>query len=280
MERYSNKLRVVKSLIGRASTIIEMLAEDARSIRLGEISERLDLPKSATHRLLATLCRIGWVEQEQETGFYRLTLRLAITGQRFLIATRIPDICQPVLDELAHESRELVRMAIIEGEGLTWVAFSQGARSGLVYEPELIAKVPLHATASGKAWLSMLPLDEAMRIVLKDGFGSPDQFGPRCVRSVEALMTELEVTRERGWGLAVEEAELGVTAIAGAIRLQGAKAPVVATVSIAGPLLRFPRSRLEELAGILQATAEKLGRLWPLRSFQPRATRRKAWSAR
>src|SRR5215471_8471856 len=131
MERYSSKLRVVKSLIARAFTVIEMLADDARSVRLGEISEHLDLPKSATHRLLATLCRIGWVEQERETGFYRLTLRLAITGQRFLIATRIPDICQPVLDELAHESRELVRMAIIEGEGLTWVAFSQGAQSGL-----------------------------------------------------------------------------------------------------------------------------------------------------
>ena len=69
---------------------------------LGEIAERLDLPKSGAHRLLATLVDLGWAEQDPDTGFYRLTMRLAVLGQQFYVATGIPDMCQPLLDRLAH----------------------------------------------------------------------------------------------------------------------------------------------------------------------------------
>ena len=63
--------------------------------------ERLELPKSGAHRLLATLVDLGWVEQDPETSFYRLTMRLTTLGQRFYVATGIPDISQPMLDRLA-----------------------------------------------------------------------------------------------------------------------------------------------------------------------------------
>ena len=33
-------------------------------------------------------------------------------------------------------------MAVVEGERLSWVAFVQGRRSGLVYQPEMIGMVP------------------------------------------------------------------------------------------------------------------------------------------
>jgi len=46
---------------------------------------------------------MGWVEQYPETGFYRLTLRLAIMGQRVLLGTRIPDLTRPILQKLAED---------------------------------------------------------------------------------------------------------------------------------------------------------------------------------
>ena len=46
----------------RCLSIIELLADGAGSMALGTISERLDLPKSGAHRLLATLVDLGWVE--------------------------------------------------------------------------------------------------------------------------------------------------------------------------------------------------------------------------
>ncbi|TIU06269.1 MAG: IclR family transcriptional regulator, partial [Mesorhizobium sp.] len=139
-------------LIERCFATIELLADEAKSLRLEDIAERLDLPKSAVHRLLTTLCLIGWIEQDSKTGPYRLTLRLAILGRRFMVATEIPDICQCIVDRLAQDSKELVRMATVKQDGLAWTACAQGAKAGLIYEPETTAEVPLPVTADGKAW--------------------------------------------------------------------------------------------------------------------------------
>src|SRR5882724_9307407 len=104
----------------RCLAIIELLAERAASMPLGEIAERLGLPKSGAHRLLATLVDLGWAEQQPDTAFYRLTMRLAVLGQRFFDATRIPDICQPLIEHLAVQSREFVRLAVVDGDSLVW----------------------------------------------------------------------------------------------------------------------------------------------------------------
>src|SRR4029434_1981041 len=161
-------MKVVNPLLERCFQLIEFLAEEPRAYRLGVISERLGLQKGAAHRLLAALCGMGWVEQEPETGFYRLTLRLAIMGQRVLLATRIPDLTRPILQKLAEESQELVRMAIVEGDRLSWVAFVQGRRTGLIYQPEMIGRVPLPVTANGTAGRSTLRLYEPMRIAREE----------------------------------------------------------------------------------------------------------------
>jgi DNA-binding IclR family transcriptional regulator len=250
----------------RCLAIIELLAEGARELPLGEIAERLSLPKSAAHRLLATLLETGWAEQSRDTGFYRLSMRLAVLGQQFYVATGIPDICQPLLDRLARECREFVRLAVVDGHTLVWVAHAQGASSGLMYQPSLASNtVPLFATASGKAWLATLPTDDAMQIVMKNGgLKNADRYGPNVVRSVEALLRELKATARRGYGIALSEAEFGVTAVAAAIRA-GDDGPALGTVSIAGPSARMTERRAQELSPLVLRTASELADLWPLR---------------
>jgi DNA-binding IclR family transcriptional regulator len=105
-----------------------------------------------------------------DTSFYRLTMRLAILGQRFYDATGIPDICQPLLDRFASECREFARLAVVDGDSLVWVAHAQGAAGGLLYQPSLSTNtVPLYATASGKAWLATMEPEHAIEAVLKNG---------------------------------------------------------------------------------------------------------------
>ena len=251
----------------RCLAIIELLAEGARTVPLGEIAERLSLPKSGAHRLLATLVDLGWAEKDPETSFYRLTMRLATLGQQFYVATGIPDVCQPLLDRLAQQCREFVRLAVVDGHSLVWVAHAQGATSGLVYQPSLMSNtVPLFATASGKAWLATLPSDQAMRVVMDNG-GLKDahRYGPNVVSSIEALLRELKATARRGYGLALSEAEFGVTAVAAAVRT-GEGDPALGTVSIAGPSARVTEKRAHELAPLVLRTARELASLWPLRA--------------
>lgn len=258
----------------RCLAIIELLADGAREMPLGEIAERLDLPKSGAHRLLATLVDIGWAVQDRGTGFYRLTMRLAVLGQRFYVASGVPDICQPLLDRLAVDCREFARLAVVDGDSLVWIAHAQGATGGLglVYHPtDTTGTVPLYATASGKAWLATLSADEAASYVMHSGgFEHADRYGPNVIRSIEALLRDLRTTARRGYGLALNEAEPGVTAIGAAIR-SGPDGVAVGTVSIAGPTVRVDEARVRELAPQVVRCASEMSALWPLRA-KPAAT--------
>jgi len=191
---------------------------------------------------------------------------LAVLGQRFYAATGLPDICQPVLDRFARECREFARLAVVDGSALVWIAHAQGATGGLVYQPaETTGRVPLFATASGKAWLATLELNDAVQQVARHGgFSGADRYGPNVIRSIEALLKELRATAKRGYGLALNEAELGVTAVAAAIR-SGADGTTVGTVSIAGPSARVTESRVRELAPLVTQCATELSSLWPVR---------------
>lgn len=260
----------------RCLNIIELLADDARDMALGEIALALELPKSGAHRLLATLVTLGWVEQNAETSFYRLTMRLTTLGQRFYVATGIPDISQPILDRLAADCREFARLAVVDGDSLTWLAHAQGATGGLLYQPSLTTStVPLYATASGKVWLATLPIDQAIRNVKREGFDGADRFGPNVIRSIAALKREIELTAQRGFGVAVNEAEPGVTAVAVAIRQAGG-GPTLGTVSIAGPSVRMTDERVVALAPRVMQAASELAATWPLRPRAGPAARAKA----
>lgn len=256
-----------QSATKRSFDILELLAASPRGLGLTEIGDALQIPKSVTHRLLAQLTELGFVCQDMASTRYGLTLKLTLLGLRHYAGTGLGDIAQPILDRLASETGELARLAIVEGEGMVWVAKAQGARYGLRYDPDTGQHVVLHATATGKAWLATLPESEAIRIVAATGFKKPSRFGPNVIRDIEALRAVLRETRERKYGVATEEGEPGTAAVAVAVRGSAdPQAAVVATLSLAGPVTRFVPERQRDFARILATAAAELSGIWPLRS--------------
>lgn len=255
-----------QSATERTLDILEFLVGHPAGLQLGDISERLGIPKSIGHRLLGLLVERGFVRQDLDTRQYGLTLKLSLLGARFLAETGLGDVSQPIIDRLAAETEELVRLAVVEGEGLVWVAKAQGARHGLRYDPDAGTHVVLHATATGKAWLATLPEAEALRIVTATRFATPAHFGPNALRDVPSLINELRRTRAAGHGLALEEGEPGTAALAVVVRASAAPdAPVVGTLSAAGPVGRFTAERRALIVDRLGKAAADLSALWPMR---------------
>src|ERR1700752_3732437 len=123
--------------VDRCLSLIEALAEAPANVSLGPLAEQLDLPKSATHRLLQSLAERGYVLQDPASQDYGLSLKVALLGFRYLDAHRLSDAAQDALVRLAHASGEYCRMALVEGEGLIWIARAQGATQGLRYDPAM-----------------------------------------------------------------------------------------------------------------------------------------------
>ena len=240
----------------RSFAILEYLASYPEGLPLASIAADLDLPRSACHRLLTDLVRCGYVRQLRDHGDYALTTKLAALGLTFLSSSGIVDIAQPLIDRLAVSSGELVRLAIVDGERLTFVAKAQGARFGLRYDPDMGTDVRLSCSAGGHAWLMTMSDEQALEIVARQGFGDPKQYGPKAPTTIKALTKVLQEDRKRGFSLINEMYSPGMTAMAAPVRRRGE--PAIGVITIAGPLVRLTEQRMLELGPELMAAADEL----------------------
>ncbi|AFQ50220.1 IclR family transcriptional regulator [Burkholderia cepacia] len=242
----------------RALAVLELLAKNGGRMPLATIADTLNIPRSGTHRLLSMLIDEGFVRQDEEHGEYMLALKLVSLALIYLSTSGVFDISQPVLDRLAESSGELARLGVVEGDHITFVGKAQGAKSGLRYDPDMGSQPPLHCTASGQAWLATLPDERAIELVSRQGgLSAKAQSVPRAPKTIQQFLKDLSGARARGYGMAIETYEVGMTSIAAAVR-NPVTNEVVGIVSLAGPTSRLPESRLKELAPLLLAAASDM----------------------
>src|SRR4051794_34993419 len=114
------------SALERALIVLEELAAHPDGCTVSALAQAANMPVSGAHRLLIELARCGYVRQVREHGEYTLTIKLVSLGLKFLSRSGVPDVAQPALDRLAAECGELVRLAVIDGDDLVFVAKAQG----------------------------------------------------------------------------------------------------------------------------------------------------------
>lgn len=243
-------------ILERTLRIIELLAKQAEGLSLAAIADRLDIPRSATHRLLKELERNGYVRQVRDQGDYVLTTKLTSLGLGYLSASGIVDAAQPLIDGLAEHTGELVRLSVIDGRRLTWVAKAQGARSGLRYDPDMGAIAQLSCSSSGMAWLSTLTDEQALELVAEQGFGQPEEFGPNAPATAIAVTKYVQTTRERGFSVTSQTYAPGMAAMAAPVCRRANAA--IGTISVAGPHVRLTEEKMLHFGNEVMAVAAEL----------------------
>jgi DNA-binding IclR family transcriptional regulator len=240
----------------RTLAVLEFLATQMEGTPLAMIADELDIPRSACHRLLVDLKQCGYVRQLREHGDYVLTTKLVGLGLGFLATSGIVDIAQTMLDRLAETSGELVRLAIVDGDRLTWVAKAQGALKGLRYDPDMGMDTILSCSATGHAWMMTMTDERALELVSRQGFGQPKQYGPNAPTTINGLLKFVHAARERGYATINEVFAPGMTAMAAPVQRRGY--PAMGVISIAGPLVRLDEKRMASLGPTLLAAASEL----------------------
>jgi DNA-binding IclR family transcriptional regulator len=242
----------------RGLAVLEHLAARPEGAPLSDIAAAIGMPLSAAHRLLSELGKSGYVRQLRDQGDYGLTIKLVALGLGYLGTSGVVDVAQPSLDRLAVETGELVRLAIIDGEDLVFVAKAQGATRGLRYDPDMGLSVRLSCSSAGHAWLSTLDDEEALRLVARQGFGSPGAYGPKAPTTLKALLAFVHAARKRGYATINEVFAPAMSAMAAPVVVRGA---AIGVVTIAGPAVRLDETRMNRLGGALIETARELAGL-------------------
>ena len=240
----------------KSLAILEYLVAYPDGVALARISTELNMLRSGCHRTLHELIGYGYVRQMPQKGDYALTTKMASMGLSFLSRSGVVDIAQPVIDRMARTTEELVRLAIVDGDRLTFVAKAQGAKFGLRYDPDMGIDVRLSCSAGGHAWLMTLDEERALELVVKQGFGTPGDYGPKAPTGWKALVAILAQGRKRGLAVMHEMYAPGMGAMAVPVR-RGSEA-ALGVITIAGPSVRLTQERMLAFAPQLQEAAQEL----------------------
>ena len=248
----------MSGVMERTLAILERLAADVAGVPLATLADELGIPRSAAHRLLTDLAGQGYVRQSHERGLYMLTTKLVSLGLNYLKASGVVDLTQPILDRLAEASGELVRLGVVDVDHITWVSLSQGATSGLRYDPDHGTDVRLSCTSSGQAWLSTLPEDDAIALLSRQGIGKPAEYGPHAPATIAAVMKAVRQARKDGIAFTCETYARGLNAMSTPVMAPGNGA--VGVLAMSGPSVRLTEDKMHHWAGELKAAAADVAR--------------------
>ncbi|MFF7975214.1 IclR family transcriptional regulator C-terminal domain-containing protein [Streptomyces sp. NPDC007905] len=238
--------------VDRAVSVLEILARHGEA-GVTEIAEELDVHKSTAFRLLGVLENRGLVAQAKDRGKYYLgagVLRLAgAAAVRLDISQEGVPVCREVADELG----ETVNIAVLDDDAAVNIMQARGTAS-VTAQNWLGRRTPLHATSSGKVLLAHMPP------TLREGLLARPlpRFTDRTITGATMLRAELEAVVEQGYGLTIEELELGLAAVAAPVRAHDGK--VIAAISVSGPVYRLNPDRLPEVAKRTVAAGAELSR--------------------
>lgn len=240
----------VKAL-DRGIKLLNVLSGDG-SLSLSDLAQRVDIPSSTTHRLLATLQKHGLVEFDEGFQTWSIGIEAFRVGSSYLAKTNLVDAARPILRSLMEQSGETANLAICKGGDVIFISqmetpnpirafFQAGTRSHM------------HASGIGKALLAEMSEDEIEKIIKQKGLL---KFTSNTIISSAQLLEDLEISRNRGWAYDDEERYVGMRCIAAGVYNEHGE--VLAGISISGPTIRVSEQLIEKFGPMVRDAANEL----------------------
>jgi IclR family acetate operon transcriptional repressor len=202
--------------VDRALTALEHLADaDAAGMTLSELARQLEISKSTALSLLRTLMHREFVTLADggDGPRYRLGLALARLGDKAVGQTGLLDVAMPTLRRLTEETGRTARLGVLDDGYVVVIGRVDGP--GFIQVQSHVGRRELpHCSALGKSILALLPEDTVREIASRTGLAART---PHTITTVDVLLEELRVARERGYAVDDEEDSVGVFCVGAAL---------------------------------------------------------------
>ncbi len=219
--------------VAKVLDLLEHVAAAGRAVSVSELAVMTGFNVSTAHRLMQTLARRNYVEQDPKTRAYRLGSRLLELGSAYAGGLDLIGAARPRIEELRDLAGETVHLAILSDRDVVEICTAAG-RQAVTVTRGAGRRDPAHCTATGKVLLACLPPLELEQFFAA---GPLCALTPRSITDRDELVAELERAREAGFAIDDEELSAGVCCIGVPVRNRSGR--TVAALSFAMPKARF-----------------------------------------
>lgn len=244
------------SSVANAIRLVKTFTDEDYEIGISDLSKRLVLPKSTVHRLATTLIDAGMLEQNPDTGRYRLGLAIFELGSLVRRKMDFSSEAKPFLMTLREKTAETVHLAILDQSSILYIN-SLESKQAIRMTLDVGVRKPAYCTAEGKVLLAFQSSDVIERVLA----GKLVERTINTIIDLESLRQELATVRMRGYAIDDEESELGMRSIAAPVRDYSGN--VIAATSVAGPAQRLTKKILMTFApdviAVGEAISQRLG---------------------
>jgi len=250
--------------MAKGMAVLESFDTERQRLNATQAAQRANLTRAAARRHLLTLTHLGYLETDGH-AFWLSAKVLRFSGS-YLASARLPRMVQATLNRLAAQTLSSYSVVVRDEAEVVIVARSatySGAERMLAYGLHLGARLPAHATSTGRVLLAALQapaLNAWLKVHGPDGRPIKRELArltPLTVTDHKAFKTVIAQVRAQDYCLASEEHELGVHALAVPLRdMQGRT--LAALNVVATPRTRTPGQLLREQLPVLQDAAREL----------------------
>ena len=219
-------------VIARAAAVLRALKDSQTGLSLGQIADRVGLPRSTVQRIVAALIEERLLMATRAAG-----VRLGPELQSLAEAARYntAELCRPLLTALMQETGETVDLSVLRGGKMVFLDQVQGSHR-LRAVSSVGEHFPLTTTANGRAALATLPEAEAEALV-------------RAERPEADLRAVLTRARHLGYAEDNDDHTEGISAIGIAFHDLAGE---TFAISVPIPTSRFIEQRETVIAALMQ----------------------------
>ena len=242
-------------ILGRSFALLETIAASPAPPAVGDLIEKLDLPRATVYRLVEWFLDEGFLMREPVRRRLVIGNRLSDLACEALRAAVAVAPRRSLLEGLARETGETCHIGTIDGNCIIYLDRVESAAWPLRLNLTVGSRVPLHATAIGKLFLALSPLRQRRAL-----FASVETtpLTPATITDRSRLERELERIRDQGFAIDDQEFIAGVVAIA--VPIPNRRGEIRAGLAVQAPEARMSAAAAKRHLPRLRDTAERLAR--------------------
>ncbi len=246
---------ILNRTLSRGLEMLELLGEHPEGLELHQIAKVMQLPKSSALNLLHTLLTYKYVRKPDNSPRYQLGLKLFEVGSAAVNHVDVTSVIRQYMADISRTCNETMHCGILSGLDVLYIDKMESTQS-IRMSSHVGVRMPLHATAMGKAFLSCFTEDEVRG--LYDG-KEMASLTPHTITDVNALLKQLEEIRRTGYATETEESNQNVSCIGVAILGRDDK-PAYA-LSISAPSFRMGEKEIASWGQLLLRAQRKIQRV-------------------